>query len=49
MQKNKRVREEEKTQENYSGSPLNLRVSPLPSRPAKEFTMLESLLQAISL
>jgi len=49
MRKNKRAREEEKTQENYSDSPLNLRVSPLPSRPTKEFTMLESLLQAISL
>jgi len=49
MRKNKRVREEEKAQENYSGSLLNLRVNPLPSHPAKEFTMLESLLQAISL
>jgi len=43
MRKNKIVRKEEKTQENYSGSPLNLRVSPLPSRPVKEFTMLEAI------
>jgi len=46
MRKNKRVRKKEKTQESYSGSPLNLRVLQSLHTPQRISPCKESLLQS---